>query len=1128
MPLQPTILIGVGGSGGKSLRTLRQTLLRRLRAAGWESNELPQAWQMLAVDTVTDNAADSYPDELLPGRDYMGLVPDAVTYNVIRDSLLKSINDRDLRDKAYAGWLPSHTAVPIHKGAGQYRSIGRAVSAWSLERLRHRVQDAYTAARTPAALTELAQVQRLLDIQDEGASGDSSPRVFPVVIASLAGGTGSGMFMDVVETLAAVDPQLDEDSQVILFGPDIFGPLLAGPAGVGIPANTLAAVGSVTAGVWGHAASDGTEALYASHGIAGARAGGGNLERGAGSRNNYVIGAVNANGTFVGNMGDAYRALGESLALIMSDPVVMFEWNQVLGCNIFPGSWNSNTCGDNSGLHIADPRYTQPFGSFGSAKVSIGTGRFHEYAAEALAREAIERLLWPALEPLDPDDDRTDEAKIRDSAEQLWESILRRSGLDERDDRDDVVNALASPELEAMAQGAGAAILNKAAAGNKPQDPATWARNIQTVLDGGLSDFLEQAASQRRELARRWVERMKSALPELAGEIAASRGIAVSRYLIERLREEIRFVASSQLPMEAEQQQRSLSDLPGRLSSILNNSGLSSFALDHPVMTQTRATIAKALLLQEGALRWRTAAALMLDLEENLLAPLSLALSHSRSELQSRVDASHMEDGRPNPFSSYPHFGDLPGKRYRPGPTELLLLSPDKFPETLEKYTRDSLPSDKRDDWTRQLVSCAVHNESLAGQSLGKPFAVVQTGWVTRVPEAQTADSSLPTSAGFVVLAKPEEILDRSYDVLTDKDSAIGKFVGQSLKDWLSTPDPAERNRRSDDFVSSLAAVFSLSAPLVEENPILMGQLHPAKSAGETKKICSPIPVKPTDELYGKIQNALGGAWDSSFSPRWFGDTKSSEVIVFQGSAVSSSATALSSLMRPVMNQWMKIRDDALTRDGFWAGKRARPLIETIPVVPPLLNDMIKGWFISMILGQRITDSPNSKLGSRTQIWDGEDAVWRSFPYPLLITDDEDGKSQLPAVLLSVLIAMAECDHQSSLEPLRPYQRLAELGRGAELSEWIKSGRTAGQAPEPTEKHAGPSEGSSADRAEIVAKRLKASLESYRKYFDKMESEKDVFTLPLAWEIGEQIELAHEQILHLVTAADADDDESFE
>ena len=62
--LRPFLLIGVGGSGGKTLRVVREDLARRLQQAGW-TGDLPRAWQFVHIDVPTV-ADGSDPD--LPGN----------------------------------------------------------------------------------------------------------------------------------------------------------------------------------------------------------------------------------------------------------------------------------------------------------------------------------------------------------------------------------------------------------------------------------------------------------------------------------------------------------------------------------------------------------------------------------------------------------------------------------------------------------------------------------------------------------------------------------------------------------------------------------------------------------------------------------------------------------------------------------------------------------------------------------------------------------------------------------------------------------------------------------------------------------------------------------------------------
>jgi len=1070
---------------------------------------------MVAIDTITVNSADGYPEELLPGSNYLGLVPPSVAYGEIRESLVRGV-PADKRQEAFGGWLEKEIAIPVQKGAGQNRAIGRAVSAYSLGRMRTRLEQAYQDCRSPNALAELARVQQIL-----GADGGHDDTVLPMVISSLAGGTGSGMFLDVVEALATVEPRLGVDARVVLFGPDIFGPLLTTDAGAAISANTLAAVGSITSGVWGGEASSGTRALYAMHGLDGAKQGGGLLTTATGSRSNFVIGAVNSNGSSIGVMDDAYRAAGESLAAIISDQKVLDDFQNFFRTNVFMTSFADDKVGDKSGLKISLPRYTQPFASFGSARLSLGLQRFQEYASQAITRTTVQRLVWPTMEKPDPADPRTDDTKVKEKYEGLWDYFLERSSLNEDHSNDEIVDALESPNLEALAQTMAANIIAKAGqgGGQKGLNPAQWVRNIQTFLDVSMADFLAAAEVERRPKARDWVAKQKQVVPALVTTYAAAHGLLVASSLLGRLREELIRVANTQLPYEAEEQRRSLASLPSHLTTLLTGSGAAAIPAGHPLLAQVRDLLVKAALLQEGAARYQVAALLMLDLEENLLSPMADGLKQGRAELLQRALADQLDDGRSNPINNYPKFGEAAGRQFQPGPTELLLINPSAYPDLLRQMARDSLEPHEQDQWEEHLIAATVAGTSITGKDLAdaSPFLAFQPGWVTRVTEAQIGTNAMPSKARVQTVSKPLDLLARATNVLEDRESTLGKYVAQPLSDFLAPTDPEERNRRRTDFVAKLVQAFNVGKPLVQENKKLMHELHPQRG-DVSLPIVSRIPIDVGDELYQQVQSSLTaiGVWDNQLSPKWFDRTTASDITIFQSSPSGSSAMALSSLMSPVMERWMSLRNDSDARSGFWKMKRARPLIETIPVVPEVLADFVEGWFISGILGQRMIDSPNSNLGWRSQVWDRDSEQLLGFPYPLLGTNGGD-KEQLPGVLISLLIAMAECDLKSSLSPLAPYQRLIHLGRfldapGDELGDWIREARLPERAPKPDVKWAGSKEDTLEARRDAVRRGVEKSLDSYEQHFRETEKSQDPFQVTLAWELREPIRRAHEAI----------------
>ncbi len=131
--LRPFLLIGVGGSGGKTLRIVHHELERVLREIGWD-DAFPAAWQFLHVDvpSVADGDDPDLPPQL-QHAEYAGLVTAGVNYRNI-DMALAGGADRTEAGDAIAGWrpIPHEVNVPVERGAGQFRALGRIITLANL------------------------------------------------------------------------------------------------------------------------------------------------------------------------------------------------------------------------------------------------------------------------------------------------------------------------------------------------------------------------------------------------------------------------------------------------------------------------------------------------------------------------------------------------------------------------------------------------------------------------------------------------------------------------------------------------------------------------------------------------------------------------------------------------------------------------------------------------------------------------------------------------------------------------------------------------------------------------------------------------------------------------------------
>jgi hypothetical protein len=1135
MALQPVLLVGVGGSGAKALRTLRQTLMRRLRQHGWKGSDLPAAWQIVAFDTVTDQTRDGYAAPLLPASCYTGLVDPSTEYQEVRDILVGRVPSVT-RLHAYSGWLPRDIPFQIVFGAGQNRGVGRAVSAWKLQTIHQRLSEAYSAARSPKAMESLQDAANHL-----GADGVSASPI-AVVISSIAGGTGSGMFLDVIEGLKAVSSSLGARAQVVLFGPDVFGPVIRDGKGNNIPANTLAALSSITAGAWGGSVSMGTKALYQQSGMGAVVAKTDSTDPMIGSRYNYIIGAVNSRGVKVGETDDAYRAVGDSLAALVSEEDVLEGFNLFFRTNVFDNSWQSPICDDKSGLKTVDePKFTNPFASFGSARLTLGLDRFVEYASQSIGRSAVERLLWPRFNE-DPEDDRTDAERVADRTALRWPEFLNASGLDERGDHDQVLSRIRPEDHDRAVAAFANDLVQRAAAGVGAggQSPADWLTRVRADLQLRLQQFARERRSAIEQESARYASVFEQEITATVGRFAASEGLWVASEMVRRLVEEVRFVALEELPMEAVDLERQLDELDGRLANELNV-GLNMIPIDHPAIGAVRETLRKgAGQILEPSIRRRVAAELLASIRTEVLEPLVYALRQGREALALSATSERTPNNQPNPFLDYPKLGDQPGARFEPGPTEFLLVDSSQYRDDLEDTLRRTYPAELAPQWAQVTVERTILNLPFTSNEDAVPSLIhVRAGWMPTSPAFRWRADASPQPGSYSIPTDTSAYREIAEERLSDPDSAVGRHLGQTLEGYLRVSDVAERTRRWDAFTNGLLSAFEASAPLANINTALIPFLHPGAEQRPTFKVLSPIPFDPSGDLadlHALVTNRLEerGHLDDS-TAKAFKRSNTSQIDIFQASGVGLSAMAFTSLMRPVAEAWNGVRFDDNKAEGFRAYKRARPLTETIPASYDRIEQMVLGWVVSGLLALRrdgLMDATMTKVdkGARAggsafrhvEVWDMEEGAWVSFPFPLFERRAQ-GMQILPAVLDSIQLAMADCNAKSTVEPLAPYRALMSIGRyldgeDSPLGSWVLHGRPVAGAPMPAAADAGTADSDADGRRQTILAQLARTKQQYERHFAAIEKANDPFAHDLAWEIKDWILAAYDRVSDVVVS----------
>ena len=255
--LRPILFIGLGGAGGKTLRALKQQLHQDLTAKGYNAG-IPTAWQFLHIDTPTIQDGATFPAPMLTADEYYSVVRAGITFQDIIKRVENLGTPVELQN-ILAGWSTKASPVPINRGAGQIRAIGRLALVADLRNTYDVIQKAISKMLSPVSFPELQGVRSALGIEIE----ETTPQVF--IISSLGGGTGSGMFIDIAELVKRATQEYWGDEAIsLLYTPEVFRSL--GLMGKYIPMNSLGAMNELIAAE-GTGLSGSTKILYTKCGI---------------------------------------------------------------------------------------------------------------------------------------------------------------------------------------------------------------------------------------------------------------------------------------------------------------------------------------------------------------------------------------------------------------------------------------------------------------------------------------------------------------------------------------------------------------------------------------------------------------------------------------------------------------------------------------------------------------------------------------------------------------------------------------------------------------------------------------------------------------------------------------------
>ena len=1134
------LFVGLGGSGGKTLRFMKAGLNEWLERHGWDEG-VPVGFQFAHIDTPTEpDGKDVGDSSLITSEEYLGLVGKGISYEAVADNL----DNGPSPEFDLGGWRvePANLMVSIQDGAGQYRAVGRAIGAAYLREIRNFLKQAITRINDVNAQPQLNKLYSHVTGKKNvgGTAGQSEP--FVVIVSSLAGGTGAGIFMDTCDTLRLLEPTWGHHSFALLYTPEVFAnipPLQRD----GVAPNSLAAICELSNGSWFQRSNE-----------AGVRAGGAGLPpleprlpgffRSAGFAKGldrsgpaypFLVGLRSSTGAAYRDDKELFRMVGQSMVAWATDAVMQDGLLAYVKAN-WMSSANANSPDGKRDILVntgAGEQGVPNISGIGFSRISIGTKQFEEYAARRIARDAAS---WVARYHTNSDEaqaiqgDRksvSPDQLATEIAERHFDWFISQCKLQERGpEQNDILNALEPEGLEQLQRDTKSRI-KASLSQTEEQSARDWESVLTTAIQNYLVQYERDWKVSLNAAFEKWAESTPERVLSVVRESVANFGTAVTAKLIQRLMHElgneadgvaVELLGKSELGKYAQWSSREY--WSGRVKSALVEAGGGRLEADDPAIDKAISEGFNAARFTYMVPTCERASLLLKEFCLGFLQPLRKNVGDATDELRKRLSETSGWPGWPAPGEEQEVPEDL-----KPGAAERTLLNIEKFPELFVNnlaihFGRDvTQDAQSKRDVRQDVISGRFIDRRLAESSKESkrllPLVAIQMTGAWRPSSAVIGGARAGDPARLSVRYSVTDLLDRARAWLNDGDGVFPQLLGSNLREFTDAGDtfsPAfgltleDFEKRRARFVEVLEQAIGLSDPLVGLDPQLTEQLHP-KATNPIRRF-SQIPFGGDHRLKSVVMEKIGSIMRDERAPSpemlMNEDSRLTSIDLYSFLPAPHSPLVIRSLMEPIGQEWAKIAADgseaSIAISKFWFYRRTRPLLEFVPAPRPHVHAMIRGWYVGHLLG--LID--NSRADSPISIVDPSDENLHqyNFPYPTLSSLRNDN---LASLLESLALAYVQVGVDDDIEPLYPYVILRRLGTSApgrsllywgELNDlcklWLKTGKVPGSDAQLMLAPEAAAEGlSQVERQAIVGEALKTNLEGYATQYKKWKLEVD-------------------------------------
>ena len=1007
--LSPVIMIGCGGSGSKAVRYARDAVTRRLREVGW-TDPMPDAWTFLGLDfNVKQEDIALIPP--LPPNDFVELALDFEKYHGLYDVLLQSwAPNSDKYRQHLLGWLPERNGpkVTLTEGAGQFRAVGRAAGLYGLkhDKVRSKLSAAFDRAGRGDGLASVSN-----SLTGSGVGNAGNPIV--LVCASMAGGTGAGVALDVVDLVRRIN-RGGQDVALLLFTNDIFG----NDQNAHMAGNSMAVLSELVAGCWNSdVRTPGPGDIFVHT----------EPNPGHGPASVWVVSSKGMRLARIGeDNNEVYQAVGEALSGWVTDLRIQTEIKSWL-----TGNMQANATLNNSGypFNVSQPGLVS---SFGAAVVTVGRGRFQRWAQDLLGRAIVEALKdghdFRRNLSSASDLEETESKRVERIAYTYWRVIFgdefpERVELEVKDWKGlALAEDVFLPGNNRQLRDDISAQLEDYIAGWNRMAPDAWVASLKSAYDSCVSNIVADAEnvpdSDVHEWAASTMEHMSKAVSYVLARTSCAVVIRCIKECDTYLRDRVndlkmsgqRDVASAEAVLNENRQR--LKSTRGRIVLDRNDSAVRG-AFDATVNMLVQGWYSA----REGAVS---------EIYKLAVDELNASLRQLLYQAEKSVAAAFERRGgeEPSEVEKWPRGVDHIPEQYLPSSIELPLEGEDEWKALLQSLCKDTCTSLRQ----HELPVDAARIMLVEGDDTARVrplIAVDPEGPAWRPGHGLVS---------FICDADSVSVSDRVQAWMNSEE--FGAAVREGIRTYLEPGrghetggirvDYASRRKR---FRDRLEEAIGLAQPLVEIDETLCGLVYGGGPGLVVDVECSQLPFGVNDPWLADAQAVFDKhVGDGRALTLCSNDPPSVLVTGFISNPLHPMV--IRSITDPIADVVQTYRENGdKIRTTVWNWKRARALMHAVAVPPEALKSMIRGFAIARLCGY-ITVSRLEPVKISGSPKPGDERVEVEFPWPLLSLV-KTGSEILPALLESFVQCYAEVGTRG-LDAFEAYRRLFELGDRAD------------------------------------------------------------------------------------------------